>query len=268
MSGIKKPPVKPPDNAVARGNKPLELLCEQKNHLLSDEKANSQGHQCLQFSNTSLYLLRASGSSFHTPQSCGFYTVPHISTRQWTDKLSRGRWPWEWPGISTGILIGTFLLRLMRSADSKSENCLSVCLDAYQECKLADEYLQKTRILKRNKNWMWEDMVSDLYSTSNKDLQTPAVKHRSAKRPSNTRQGSRGCRLACYKAVRSRAVTDVFRSCCPFQTAFPLITHRRRQSTLPAYQTTLGTPVALGKVYSACVQSDLWLTWVSQDLRL
>lgn len=104
---------------------------------------------------------------------------------------------------------------------------------------------------------MWEDVVSDLHSTSNKDLQTPAVKHGSEKRPSNTRQGSRGRRLARYKAVRSRAVTDVFRSCCPFQTAFPLITHRRRQSTLPAYQTTLGTPVALGKVYSAHVQSDL-----------
>lgn len=69
-------------------------------------------------------------------------------------------------------------------------------------------------------------MVSDL-GTSNKDLQTPVVKHRSEKRPSNIRKALGGYMLACYKAARSRAAGDVFRNHCPSQIMFPLITHHR-----------------------------------------
>lgn len=100
-------------------------------------------------------------------------------------------------------------------------------------------------------------MVSDVLSTSNKDVQTPLVKHRSEERPSKIRKASIVCRLAHYKAARSRAATDVFRSRCPSWTAFPLITCHRRKSVLLAYQTPLTTPVTFGKIYSAHVQSDL-----------
>lgn len=99
-------------------------------------------------------------------------------------------------------------------------------------------------------------MIFDL-STSNKDLQTPAVKYGSEKRASSVGKACRGCELALYVAVRSRAATDMSRSHCPSRTTFPPITGRRRQSTLAVDLTPLATSMVLGKIYSARIQPDL-----------
>lgn len=71
-------------------------------------------------------------------------------------------------------------------------------------------------------------MVFDL-GISNKELQTPVVKHRLEKWPSNTRKALGGYTLACYKAERSRAARVVFRTHCLSQTKFPLFTHREAE---------------------------------------
>lgn len=109
-------------------------------------------------------------------------------------------------------------------------------------------------------------MVSDLLSTSDKDLRTPVVKHRSEKRLPNIRKGSRGCRLAHDKAQTGAEQPQM---CSGVAASLGLRSHwsrHRRQSTLLAYQTPLATPMALGKIYSAHVQSDLWLAQVRWDL--